>query len=294
MSNPKYMMLLFEVLGPKLTPDDLAMFEDHMRSSYELDTFNLTLSRYGDIELHNIIVNKRKQGTGTQVMNELCKFADYYGVRILLSPDTKNRDTGTTSRNRLVNFYKRFGFVENKGRNKDFRISYSMKRSPRIMANKGDIVNIGLHEDDDDEFNAEYDEPNYDHIPSVSAITPQMKVEMAEAAQKVYDRWEQGENDELNGGGICHLIADEVAYILSRANITVATQCSSYEQHVYCIAQFREGIYEIDIPYSSYERGGGFTWTKLPDVQFDSSFIVVSRLDSDPGNMNQYVEDWEE
>src|SRR6185437_701428 len=122
MSNPKYMMLLFEVLGPKLTPDDLAMFEDHMRSSYELYTFNLTLSRYGDIELHNIIVNKRKQGTGTQVMNELCKFADYYGVRILLSPDTKNRDTGTTSRNRLVNFYKRFGFVENKGRNKDFRI----------------------------------------------------------------------------------------------------------------------------------------------------------------------------
>ena len=36
-----------------------------------------------------------------------------------------------TSQARLKKFYKKFGFVENKGRNKDFEISELMYREPK-------------------------------------------------------------------------------------------------------------------------------------------------------------------
>jgi hypothetical protein len=142
-------------------------------------------------------------------------------------------------------------------------------------------------------FDDEEDEDRFNHLPSVAVIKP-LRPQMAIVAQRVYDRWTQGENDDLNGGGICHLIADEIASILSDVGVPIATQCSTYEQHVYCIAQCQEGIFEIDIPYQTYEHGGGFSWTKLPDVHFTSDDIVISKLDHDPGRMGQYVEDWQE
>ena len=84
------------------------------------------------IIVDSIIVppQQRKQGIGTQIMNEITNYADMIGKRVELSPGQKDDYHGTTSRNRLVNFYKRFGLVENKGRNKDFSTSKSMYRKP--------------------------------------------------------------------------------------------------------------------------------------------------------------------
>jgi hypothetical protein len=61
-------------------------------------------------------------------MEDLTALADHYGLRITLSPAT---DFGGTSVDRLTRFYRRFGFVSNKGRNKDFRIGTTMYRPPR-------------------------------------------------------------------------------------------------------------------------------------------------------------------
>jgi ribosomal protein S18 acetylase RimI-like enzyme len=69
--------------------------------------------------------DKRKRGLGTMAMHDLTDFADENGLRIELSPDDS---LGATSKGRLKEFYKRFGFVENKGRNKDFRTSATMYR----------------------------------------------------------------------------------------------------------------------------------------------------------------------
>ena len=63
-------------------------------------------------------------------MKDLCDYADANNKRILLSPGYKDDHHGTTSHGRLVSVYKRFGFVQNKGRNKDFRISHTMIRNP--------------------------------------------------------------------------------------------------------------------------------------------------------------------
>jgi predicted GNAT family acetyltransferase len=83
------------------------------------------------IIIDSIIVPKdmRKKGIGTQIMQEVINYADSVGKRIELSPGQKDDYHGTTSRNRLVNFYKRFGLVENKGRNKDFTTNKTMYRN---------------------------------------------------------------------------------------------------------------------------------------------------------------------
>ena len=85
----------------------------------------------GDIKLDSIIIPKhlQNQGIGTQILNEITEFADSKNKRLILSPAQQDKIHGTTSRGRLVKFYKRFGFVENKG--KDFSISESMFRISR-------------------------------------------------------------------------------------------------------------------------------------------------------------------
>lgn len=50
------------------------------------------------------------QGYGTKIMNELIKFADIYNMAISLIPVSEN-----TSSEKLIEFYKKFGFIENEG-----------------------------------------------------------------------------------------------------------------------------------------------------------------------------------
>lgn len=73
----------------------------------------------------------RKQGVGSQAMEELVQSADENGKRIVLTTGLRDELHGTTSKARLVKFYKRFGFVENKGKNKDWSISENMYREPQ-------------------------------------------------------------------------------------------------------------------------------------------------------------------
>jgi len=82
------------------------------------------------IVIYKIIVSKseRGKGLGSKVMQDICDYADAVGKRVELSP---SKDFGASSVTRLKKFYKQFGFVENKGRNKDYEISHSMYRLPK-------------------------------------------------------------------------------------------------------------------------------------------------------------------
>lgn len=112
--------------------DILDSFAEATRQLYALQMFDLQLERSGDIKLAHLIVPKgdQRQGKGTAAMDDLCAFADLHARRILLSPGRANKEHGTTSRRRLVLFYKRFGFVENSGRRKDFTTMAGMYRHP--------------------------------------------------------------------------------------------------------------------------------------------------------------------
>lgn len=80
----------------------------------------------GVINLVKIAVDEseRGRGKGTSAMRDIIRYADRTGQVIALSPSA---DFGG-NKSRLVAFYKGLGFVENKGKNKDFSISESMYR----------------------------------------------------------------------------------------------------------------------------------------------------------------------
>lgn len=82
------------------------------------------------ITVSKIVVNKneRGQGKGSEAMRLITDHADKHKKRIALTPST---DFGASSVSRLKNFYKSHGFLENKGRNKDFSISDTMIREPK-------------------------------------------------------------------------------------------------------------------------------------------------------------------
>jgi GNAT superfamily N-acetyltransferase len=83
----------------------------------------------GAIHLSNITVPKaqRGEGVGGRAMTALCAFADKHDRRIVLTAQSPETGGGMS---RLVRFYKRFGFVENKGRNKDYLFRETMLRRP--------------------------------------------------------------------------------------------------------------------------------------------------------------------
>jgi GNAT superfamily N-acetyltransferase len=90
----------------------------------------------GIINVSQIVVpeNNRGNGVGSKAIQELIDYADLTNQRITLTPST---DYGATSKKRLTGFYKRFGFVENKGKNRDFSTMEGMYRDP----NDANILN---------------------------------------------------------------------------------------------------------------------------------------------------------
>ena len=107
----------------------------------------------------------------------------------------------------------------------------------------------------------------------------QLRTKFASAAQQVYDDWIQDENDDLNGGGICQDIADAIATVVSHNIQTadagvISSACG--EQHVWCIVTNGQEAYEVDIPYNTYETGGGYSWKKIPNVRFNPNDIAIT------------------
>lgn len=124
---------LFSRTTSKVSQSDIASLQKRLEQDFGLKSLFLSLNeRQGSLSVDNFVVPKegRKKGTGSLVMNEVISFADKHGLMVTLSPGLQDDMQGTTSRGRLVNFYKRFGFVENKGRSKDFTISAGMYRTP--------------------------------------------------------------------------------------------------------------------------------------------------------------------
>lgn len=88
-------------------------------------------TKKGDLTLSRIEVPKEQRGkeVGTKAMEDIIKYADENNKRIVLTPST---DFGGTSVKRLKEFYKKFGFIENTGKNKDFTTKETMYRNPEV------------------------------------------------------------------------------------------------------------------------------------------------------------------
>lgn len=119
--------------GPSLRfmPDDLVRISANLERA---GIKNDVSENSGLIRIHRMVVpaDKRNQGLGSGAMQQLVNYADQTGKRIALSPST---DFGSSSVSRLKDFYRRFGFVDNKGRDQDLAVSETMIREPKPQVN---------------------------------------------------------------------------------------------------------------------------------------------------------------
>ena len=98
--------------------------ENSLQSKYKVD---IDIYEYPThLELRRIVVpqDKRGHGIGSKVMGDLIKYAKSNNKDLFTTPSS---DFGG-SKSRLVQFYKSFGFKDNKGSNRDFRSKESMVR----------------------------------------------------------------------------------------------------------------------------------------------------------------------
>lgn len=115
------------------TDSDIRYALSDILSKYNEQTDVLFVNERKDsIAIHNIVVKKylRNSGIGQAILNDIIAYADDKGKTITLTPTS---EFGT--KERLKRWYKRNGFVENKGRNTDFTISDTMYRLPQNGTN---------------------------------------------------------------------------------------------------------------------------------------------------------------
>ena len=116
-----------EVVEEDVTLDDISKkYEDVTIDVFEKENV---------LSLDRIIVpeGKRGEGIGSNVMQDLIDYADKNNLKIILTP---SKDFGATSVTRLKKFYKQFGFIDNKGKNRDFSHKESMYRNPEEVVSK--------------------------------------------------------------------------------------------------------------------------------------------------------------
>ena len=133
--------------------------------------------------------------------------------------------------------------------------------------------------------------------PELQRLVP----EFLRVAQEVYDAWELDEDGydwQVGGGGICHLIADEIAGVVSQVARTCTTVSATDEVHVYTVAALDQtlnpndsGVWLIDIRPYVYETGGGYSWKKIPDVSFEEADLTFDQLSFDPEDFREFVDE---
>ena len=91
----------------------------------QTDQLNIFENKDNTISINNLVVKKnlRNKGIGQNILNDIMNYADKNNKTITLTPTSEY-----LTKSKLTNWYKRNGFVENKGKNTDFSISDTMYR----------------------------------------------------------------------------------------------------------------------------------------------------------------------
>lgn len=103
-------------------------------------------------------------------------------------------------------------------------------------------------------------------VEKLNALRPQL----AAAAQQVYDLWDD------SGQGICDSITEAWQNLLAAANIDHTIGGQEGDDHSYLVAYDDAHSYVVDIPPHFYETGGGYSWSKIPDITFSPNDITIA------------------
>jgi len=110
------------------------MIEKYLEDKYKPELIGLDIYEDGkSIKLSRIVINPdfRDKGVGTSILNDLINYADKSKKIVTLTPSS---DFGG-NKNRLVQFYKKFGFKMNKGVHKSYEYMDTMIRWPKLNEN---------------------------------------------------------------------------------------------------------------------------------------------------------------
>lgn len=107
-----------------------------------------------------------------------------------------------------------------------------------------------------------------------------LRPQMAFAAQKIYNEWEQNEEGmdaELGGGGICDEVSNAISDVVYRnlRNAEITEGGHEGDDHSWLIVHNQQEAYGVDISCHIYERGGGYSWQKLQGVHFSPDDISI-------------------
>lgn len=121
------------------------MIEDILRNKYGeyLDGLDIYENRTSLILSRIVIKDEfRNSGVGSKIMEDLITYADRNKQIIALTPAS---DFGG-NKNRLIQFYKRFGFKHNKGVHKSYEFRDAMIRYPKLNETMKPIIKHLLRE----------------------------------------------------------------------------------------------------------------------------------------------------
>lgn len=108
----------------------------------------------------------------------------------------------------------------------------------------------------------------------------QLRTEIAQAAQKIYDEWEQdeeGSDEELGSGGICDQIAEAIAGVLSDHGYDTEEGGHDGDDHAYVVVPLSDSHgFAVDIPWDVYEsKLGMYEYRKKPGVKFGPNHVFI-------------------
>ncbi len=112
-----------------------------------------------------------------------------------------------------------------------------------------------------------------------------LRPEIANAAQRVIDEWDQNEEgfDEVFGsGGACDEISSEIINIIydKIPEVEAVFGAPEGEDHEWVVVKNNNEVFIIDIPPNIYEEGAGYNWEKIQNAKISPKDIYIEQLDS--------------
>ena len=207
----------WDALDESKINENVSALQAELEQKYNLKSLFLAdMGKRNAIELHSIIVNKEEQGSGTgsKVMQEIIAYADDNGKIVVLDPGLLDKQHGTTSQSRLRKFYKRFGFIDNKGRNKNYEFRNLMIRYPQSNESVNEVSKEEFDAIQNGYVDIEFDKkwwPLNDDYPLIKHIGKAIGATSWTSWGKVGVPWSE---TEMIGGGGTYMLKGDFGHIL--------------------------------------------------------------------------------